>query len=65
MKVSEYLRQYQLTGEVPDDGGDSLLNFYAGWLIGAARKSRAVTDFNGAREMAIRVAEEIESRVRE
>jgi len=62
MKLSEFLRQYQLSGELPDDRGDAMLNFWAGWLIGNARNTATVTNFNEAREFAIKAAEFIETR---
>lgn len=35
MKVSEWLREYQITGIVPDHKGDHpMLPFWAGWLLG-------------------------------
>lgn len=78
MRVSEFLRQYQISGEVPsaggsDDGsggGDTELAFWAGWLIGK-RQSMTVelSDYktisaklDQARDMAIKAAEFIEQR---
>jgi hypothetical protein len=64
MKVSEYLRRYQLSGELPDDGGDSMLTFWAGWLTGICYRG-TVCDVSQAREMAVKIAEFIEAHVRE
>jgi hypothetical protein len=61
MKVSEFLRQYQIGGQLPDDGGDEMLNFYAGWLIGNAYRG-TIRTLDEARDMAIKAAEFIESR---
>ena len=36
MKVSEYLREYQSTKQLPEVGEDSMLHYWAGWLIGRA-----------------------------
>jgi hypothetical protein len=74
VKVSEWLRQYQLTGQIPDDADDPLIPFWAGWLIGASRRSGQIlaplpgvpvevqeVALKDAREMAIRAAEFIET----
>lgn len=73
MKVSEWLREYQLTGRVPDHPDEEpTFAFWCGFLIGAARRERQVEpagtteDERIARgaaqnlEMAIRIAEFIE-----
>jgi hypothetical protein len=64
VKVSEFLRKYQISGELPDNGGDAMLNFYAGWLIGNANRG-TIRTFGEARDMAIKAAEFIESRAKE
>jgi hypothetical protein len=64
MKVSDFLRQYQLSGELPDDGGDEMLNFYAVWLITASYKV-TITTIDQARKDAITIAEFIEKRARD
>lgn len=59
MKVSEYLREWQLSGQVPE-GASTELAFFAGWLVGSAREGMAL-NLDMGREMAIRVAEFIEN----
>lgn len=44
MKVSEYLRQYKETKQLPEVGDDEMLHFWGGWLIGRAAPDRN-TDF--------------------
>lgn len=66
MRVSEYLRQYQLTGKLPEkttDNSDvnSMLPFWSGWLVAVGRNSNTATSFDDAREIAIKAAEFIES----
>ena len=61
MKVSDFLRRYQISGQLPDDEGDEMLTFYAGWLIGASYKG-TITTMDQARKDAIKIAEFIESR---
>ena len=64
MKVSEWLRQYQISGQIPEGPvDDSMLPFWCGWLIGANRRIDTVTNEN-AIATAIRVAEFIESRAK-
>lgn len=66
MKVSEWLRQYQLTGEVPelaDSEYRTSMAFWCGWLIGPSHSQTAVT-MDDRREMAIRAAEFIELRAK-
>lgn len=69
MKVSEWLRQYHITGKVPD-AADALTAFWAGRLIGASRRSgQILAPLPGAQqvalkdslEMAIHAAEFIEA----
>lgn len=62
MKVSEWLREYQLTGKVPDhpDHNEAALAFWAGWLIGAGRQGSVVVSLADGLEMAIKAAEFIE-----
>jgi hypothetical protein len=65
MKVSEWLRRWQISGEVPDEPKDPMIAFWAGWLTAAARQGRfELRTFDEAREMAIKVAEFIEERAR-
>jgi hypothetical protein len=64
VKVSEYLRRYQLAGEPPDNGGDAMLDFWGGWLCGVCYRG-TICDLNQAREMAVKVAEFIEAHARE
>ncbi len=66
MKVSEWLRQYQLTGEVPevsDSEAGPALAFWAGWLIGPSHSQTAVS-MDDRRAMAIKAAEFIETHAR-
>lgn len=42
MKVSEFLRQYQLTGQVPTPD-DAMVSYWAGWLIGHSNRHNKVT----------------------
>lgn len=60
MKMSEYLRQWQITGKVPD--GDAFCAFWSGWLTACGRNSQTVFNFDDAREMAIKACEFIEQR---
>lgn len=60
MKVSEFLREYQRTGELPMPE-KSMVSFWAGWLIGTAIKSRTVIGGPDAMSMAISAAEFIEA----
>lgn len=62
MKVSEFIRQYQITGCVPP-GDDSMVAFWAGWLIGSGRRVELRT-MEESIEMAAKAAEFIESRAR-
>lgn len=71
VKVSEFWREYHLTGAVPDERNfaaeaekDAMLAFWSGWLIGRARSSQSVTNMNEARELAIKAAEFIEEHAR-
>ena len=41
------------------------MNFYAGWLIGAAAYKGTLIDLDQARDFAIKVSEFIEARARE
>jgi hypothetical protein len=61
MKVSAWLRQWQLTGEVPDLKESERPNemaFWAGWLTGGQTKTAVSMD--DRRAMAIKAAEFIE-----
>ncbi len=67
MKVSEWLRRWQISGEIPDTPKDDpMLVFWGGWLTGAARGGRFQTEvtFEDGRDMAIKVAEFIEERAK-
>jgi hypothetical protein len=60
MKMSEWLRRYQVSGEIPSDEGlPPEFAFWAGWLIGRAKQG-TVRTYDEAREMAIKAAEFIE-----
>jgi hypothetical protein len=63
MKVSEFIRQWQLTGAVPDTK-EPALAFWAGTLIGAGLHTHTVVTLEEARTFAIRAAEFIEERCR-
>ncbi len=68
MKVSEFLRQYQLTGIVPEER-DPVVAIWAGWLTGHAIVNRSVDvpapqAIELSIETAIRAAEAIEERAR-
>jgi hypothetical protein len=64
MKVSEFLRRYQVDGQLPDDNGDSKLSFFAGWLVSACFM-RTHVNLDQARQIAVYVSEFIETRVRD
>jgi hypothetical protein len=66
MKVSEWLRQYQITGEVPTaPAGEELIAFWAGYLTGVPiRSGQTVTTPTERMEMAIKAAEFIEEHAR-
>lgn len=57
MKVSAWLREYQISGAVPDHGDPVMLAFWAGWLVG--KSDLAIPEQRI--EMAIKVAEFIEA----
>lgn len=61
MKVSDFLRQYQITGKVPDDADDPMIAFWAGWLMGRVQVRDSI---EGALDMAIHAAEFIEVHAR-
>jgi hypothetical protein len=64
MKVSEWLRKYQITGAVPDEKGlsmdstDAVFAFWCGWLMRETMLTRTIDD---QLAMAIRAAEFIEA----
>lgn len=62
MKVSEWLREYQLTGAVPEQGNAEFA-FWCGWLVSHARQGLTVSNLDEARQMAIKAAEFIEKEV--
>jgi hypothetical protein len=60
MKVSEFLRKYEITGQVPEPD-DPLVSFWAGWLIGCAHgRTDAVGTMAEAVTFARQAAEFIE-----
>lgn len=61
MKVSEWLREYQLTGQVPETTEPNLA-LWAGWMMG--HRGLIETDLSGRIELAIRAAEFIEEHAR-
>jgi hypothetical protein len=62
MKVSEFLRKYQITGSVPQEAeADSDLCFWAGWLLGSASRSE-IRSKEQSIQFAINAAEFIEER---
>ncbi len=66
MKVSEWLRQYQLTGSVPTaPAGKEMLAFWSGWLMGRANPiNRIEISPEDTLKTAIQAAEFIEGRTR-
>lgn len=58
MKVSEFIRQYQISWQVPTPD-DSMVSFWGGWLISAAHRGELRT-MEQSIEMAIKAAEFIE-----
>lgn len=67
MRVSQWIRQWQITGAVPDEG-DAQMAFWCGWLSGGGKTVTLVhtpNNFDKERDMAIKAAEFIESRARE
>jgi hypothetical protein len=66
MKVSQWLREYQLTGRVPGTSElepNPQLAFWCGVLMGCCRQTRTATSMDEARAMAIKLAEFIEEQV--
>ena len=66
MKVSDWLKQWQLTGEVPtlkDSEEPTTMAFWCGWMIGPNHSQTAVT-MDDCRAMAIKAAEFIELHAR-
>lgn len=64
MKVSEWLRRYQMGDGVPEGDGDSMLAFWCGWMNSHSAQGTAVSH-NDRLEMAIRAAEFIEKKAKE
>jgi len=61
MKVSEWLRQYQLTGKVPQNADHPMIPFWAGWLMGRANPiNRIEISTEDTLKTAITAAEFIE-----
>jgi hypothetical protein len=66
VKVSEFLRQWQLSGQFPIAEAEPAVAFWAGWLVGASEAVvYEVKDFDERRKMAMRCAEFIEQQARE
>ena len=59
MKVSEFIRQYQISGQVPTPD-DSMVAFWGGYLIFAAYRDGRLRTMEQSIEMAIKAAEFIE-----
>lgn len=62
MKVSEWLRRYQVSGAAPDGEPTPFereMAFWAGWLM-CHGKQGVVRTYDEARDMAIKAAEFIE-----
>jgi len=63
MKVSEYLRHYQLTGQPPELHESREIDFWCGFLLGAvASGSKTTANLIERVELAIKLAEFIELR---
>ena len=60
MKFSEFLREHQRTGQLPDVGGDSQFPYYAGWIMGASVEKCGM-NLHKAIEFAIHLAEFVEA----
>lgn len=58
MKVSEFLRQYQISGKIPEPDVP-LVAFWAGWLVGHSSRIDLATPEQSL-ELAIKAAEFIE-----
>ncbi len=68
MKVSDWLRHYQLTGQPAENEDGNELAFWGGWLYSHGQRAFGVVVQNpqeAGLQMAIRAAEFIESRARE
>lgn len=70
MKVSQWLREYQVTGQPAEncDTEGTELAFWGGWLYSHGQTAQTLVVPNpqeAGLQMAIRAAEFIESRVRE
>jgi hypothetical protein len=60
MKVSQWLREWQISGRIPDwPDDDPQFAFWCGWLVGA--HGRLIQTQDQSREMAIKAAEFIEA----
>jgi hypothetical protein len=59
MKVSEWLRRYQITGAIPEDKDNPMVAFWAGWLAGHSGQIDLATTEERIK-MAIKAAEFIE-----
>lgn len=68
MKVSAFIREYQITGKVPESKRDvdAMVAFWSGWLMGAARShARSTTTMEQSIALALKISEFIEERARE
>lgn len=65
MRMSEYIRHWQMTGQVPDDPNiPQEMPLYAGYLFGSLTVGMTLkASFDDRREMAIKVAKFIEAQV--
>jgi hypothetical protein len=59
VKISTFLREYQLTGKVPDGKEAATLAFWAGWMMGHSLQIDLATPEQKL-ETAIKAAEFIE-----
>ena len=63
MKVSEWLRLYQLGNGVPEGDSDPMLPFWCGWMCASGGREVA-TSSDERLEMAIKAAEFIEGKAK-
>ena len=59
MKASDWLKEYQVTGKVPEEGTPEFA-FWMGWMIGPSH-TLLDTTLDDRRAMAIKAAEFIEA----
>jgi hypothetical protein len=60
VKVSDFLREYQLTGNVPT-AENPMCAFWAGWMMGNATRGKVKVSTEEAITLAIQAAEFIEA----